>query len=208
MRYNRFEGQFLHKYTGERASVCEQVQADIVAQKVEKSLGKIADGIFELVADLAQAYVARDKKTSAASRGQIVISDNQKLVDPHEIIRTLKQMKLDTTSQRQLFATIVRNHYAEHHPTPENERVTVEMRRERLRNFFIESLLDPCNELCDRWQETTNYPLFVSLPKRKVAETIGERRKVSPTFDRSVEMVRVCRQVREHSASILASVEK
>lgn len=200
-------GQFLHNYSLQLENICHGVGVGIVADKVEKSLGKVNAEIYELVADLAQRYVARDKKLTA-SRGRIVISDNQKSVDQTEVLRTLKQVKLDTVARQSLFAIMIRNYYAEEFPTEEGARDTANTKRERLRDFFIESLMDPCNELTERWFGTINYPGFVKIPKRRIIETIEARRKNNPSLDRSVEMIRICHEIKERANQILAVVEK
>lgn len=187
---------------------CQETQADFIAGIAEKSLSKSNSAIYELMADLAQLNLVRRQK-SAASRGDVFISDEQKSADASVVTKSLKELRLDTANQIDSFATSIRDYYARVFPTESG--VTPAQRRKRLRDFFADSLLVPCEILTKRWKEAINYQGSVRLSpaesrSKKISAAIEARRKNDASLDRSVEMVRICLNIQRNSESVLSKV--
>lgn len=205
-----FDHQFLNRFSKQMLDQCRAFEMSLLKYRIDKSIGKLPDDIFGLIASLANVKLNILKENQSRERKEITIRDTAPPQNRDDLVKALRLVKFDDTNYRD-FSLLLNRQFNSMLPADEDgKRIKMDRNDEmaKLEDFFRNDLVRPCENLVAKVMNVLNDSVMIY--KRIFPDTLtsllSELRKAEPELDYQLELYRVCRRVQLNSDKIWSTL--
>lgn len=196
-----FDGQILNEYARGLLAKCWTEDLNLMPERIERKIGKMATSLFELIGKLAKREY-NEREREQAPKGRIVINDLEPPRTLKDRLQQLKQVSFDTDKQRRMFARAIFNQFS-----GEQESLTGSFSdrtgSSKLEEFYNVSLVAPCGELIDKMQSIlSKLSSLIRYSPDNSDASIKMKRLKHEEVDYKLEVYRICKQMRSNDSAI------